>query len=199
MSNYLALAAVTAAFGRLITNAIQAVPNLSAAPELRIGRPPADPGFVGANLFLYRTAPSSHAATTTSPPSTSALALARPPQAALDLDYIISFYGNEMGLEPDRLMGSTIALLHAQPVLTAADIRAAIEAPGPHGVLAGADVDQQVEPVRLTLVPLTVEDMHHIWSLNGPPPYAISVAYTASTILLEADVSPRRAPAARRE
>jgi hypothetical protein len=192
MSSYLALAAVTAAFGRLITRAIQAVPSLSAAPELRIGRPPADPGFVGANLFLYRTAPCSHAATTTLPPSTSALALGRPPQAALDLDYLISFYGNEMGLEPHRLMGSTVALLYAQPVLTATDIRAAVAATGPSGVLAGADADQQVEPIRFTMVPLEVEDMHHVWSLCHGLPYAMSVAYTASTILLDASETPGR-------
>jgi hypothetical protein len=197
MSNYLALAAVTAAFGRLITRAIQAVPNLSAAPELRIGRPPANPGFVGANLFLYRTAPSRHAATTTSPPSTSALALVRGPQAALDVDYLISFYGSDVQFEPHRLMGSTVALLYAQPVLTAADIHAAVAASGPQGVLAGTDADQQVEPVRFTMVPLEVEDMHHIWSLCHGLPYAMSVAYTGSTILLDSGVPSGRAPPAR--
>ena len=198
MSNYLALAAVTAAFGRLITRALQAVPNLSAAPELRIGQPPADPGFVGANLFLYRTAPSAARRNDDLATRDAGGMPTRRPQAALDLDYMISFYGSDARLEPHRLMGSAVALLHAYPVLTAADIRAAIDARGADGVLAGADLDQQIEPVRFTMVPLGVEDMHRIWSLYYSLPYALSVAYTGSTVLLDADVAAGRAPPARR-
>lgn len=197
MSNYLALAAVTSGFARLITRAIQSVPNLSAAPELRIGRPPVDPGFVGANLFLYRTAPSRARRNDDLVSRDSGGAPVRRPQAALDLDYLISFYGSDARLEPHRLMGSTIALLHAYPLLTAADIRAAIDALGPDGVLLGADADQQIEPVRFTMAPLDIEQMHRVWSLYNALPYAMSVGYTGSTVLLDADVAPTRAPPAR--
>jgi hypothetical protein len=82
-------------------------------------------------------------------------------------------------------------------VLTAADIRAAVDSLGAQGVLAGADLDQQVEPVRFTMVSLDVDSMHRIWSLFYSVPYAMSVAYTASTVLLDADVAPGRAPPAR--
>jgi hypothetical protein len=197
MSNNLALAAVTAAFGRVISQALQAVPNLSAAPELRIGRPPLDISFVGANLFLYRVTPSASRRNEDLVTRASDGTLVRRPQLALDLDYLVSFYGSDAGLEPHRLMGSVVALLHASPLLTPATIHAAIAGSGPLGVLAGSDLDQQFEPVRLTLIPLDVENLHRVWSLFYSVPYAMSVAYTASTLLLDADMVPSRAPPAR--
>lgn len=197
MSNSLAIAAVTAAFGRVITLALQAVPNLSAAPELRIGRPPLDPAFVGANLFLYRVSPSPTRRNDDIATRNAEGVLVRRPQVALDLEYVVSFYGNEVGLEPHRLMGSVVALLHAWPVLTSRDVQATIAGSGPQGILAGADLDQQIEPVRFTLQPLDIENLHRVWSLFYTVPYALSVVYTGSTILLDADLAPSRAPPAR--
>jgi hypothetical protein len=197
MSNSLALAAVTAALGRVISQALQTVPNLSAAPEVRIGRPPLDVGFVGANLFLYRVSPSAARRNEDLVTRASDGTLVRRPQAALDLDYLVSFYGSDAGLEPHRLMGSVVALLHAAPLLTPAAIRAAIASSGPLGILAGSDLDQQLEPVRFTLAPLDVENLHRVWSLFYNVPYAMSVAYTASTLLLDADMVPSRPPPAR--
>jgi hypothetical protein len=197
MSNSLALAAVTAALGRVISQALHAVPNLSAAPELRIGRPPLDLNFVGANLFLYRVNPSTSRRNDDLATRASDGTLVRRPQAALDLDYLISFYGSDPGLEPHRLMGSVVALLHASPLLVPATIDAMIAGSGPLGVLAGSDLGQQQEPVRFSLVPLDVENLHRVWSLFYGVPFAMSVAYTASTVLLDADMVPSRSPPAR--
>jgi hypothetical protein len=197
MSNSLALAAVTAAFGRVISQALQAVPNLSAAPELRIGRPPHDANFVGANLFLYRVSPSAARRNEDLVTRASDGTLVRRPQAALDLDYLVSFYGSDSGLEPQRLMGSVVALLHGAPLLTPSAVHAAIASSGPLGILAGSDLDQQLEPVRFSLIPLDTESLHRVWSLFHHLPYSLSVAYTASTLLLDADMVPSRAPPAR--
>jgi hypothetical protein len=197
MSNYLAVAAITAAFGRIIANALQVVPNLSAAPELRIGRPPLDPSFVGANLFLYRATPSPTRRNDDLATRSADGSVVRRPQAAIDLDYMLTFYGSELGLEPQRLLGSVVALLHANPLITATEVRAAVNGGGVHAVLAGADLDRQMEPVRVTLNPLDVEDLHRVWSLFYSVPYAMSLAYTASTILLDADLPAVRAPLAR--
>jgi Pvc16 N-terminal domain/IPT/TIG domain len=68
---------------------------------------------------------------------------------------------------------------------------------GPLGVLAGSDLGQQLEPVRFTLVPLDIENLHRVWSLFHGIPFAMSVAYSASTVLLDADMVPSRAPPAR--
>lgn len=197
MSNSLALAAVTAAFGRVISQALQAVPNLSAAPELRIGRPPLDLNFVGANLFLYRVSPNPSRRNEDLATRAADGTLVRRPQLPLDLDYLVSFYGNDAAMEPHRLMGSVLALLHAAPLLTPTAIHAAIGSSGPLGILAGADLDQQPEPVRFTLAPLDIESLHRVWSLFYNVPYAMSVAYSASTILLDADMVPSRSPPAR--
>ena len=182
MSNGLALAAVTAALGRVISQALQAVPNLSAAPELRIGRPPVDAGFVGANLCLYRASPSLSHRNDLPARAPDGTPVGRSP-AALDLDYIVSCYGSDAALEPHRLMGSVVARLHATPLLTPPIIGAAIASAG--GILAGSDLDQQIEPLRVMLVPLDLESLHRVWSLIGAP-YSISVACTASGVLHDA-------------
>jgi hypothetical protein len=197
MSNYLAVAAITAAFGRLLSDAVLAVPNLSAAPEVRFGRPPMDPSFVGCNLFLYRTMPSPARRNDDLATRDAGGLVVRRPQAAIDLEYIVSFYGNELALEPHRLMGCVLSRMHAQPLVTAADIRAAINGAGPHGPLAGADLDQQLQPVRFTLNPLDVDALHRVWSLFYTVPFAMSLAYTGSTLLIDADIPVVRAPPAR--
>ena len=48
------------------------------------------------------------------------------PQAALDLHYLLTFYGNEAQLEPQRLLGSVVRTLHARPVLTRQQIQQTI-------------------------------------------------------------------------
>jgi hypothetical protein len=164
---------------------------------LRIGRPPHEANFVGANLFMYRVSPSAARRNDDLGTRASDGTLVRRPQAALDLDYLVSFYGSESGLEPQRLMGSVVALLHAVPLLTPSAIHAAIASSGPLGILAGSDLDQQLEPVRFSLIPLDTESLHRIWSLFHHLPYSLSVAYTASTLLLDADMVPSRAPPAR--
>lgn len=196
MSNYLSVATITAAFGKLLTDALQAVPNLSAQPELRIGRPPPDsPGsFVGANLFLYRATPSA-VRRNNNPATHSAGSASLRPQIAIDLDYIVTFYGSDLSLEPHRLMGSVIALMQAHPVLSAVEIRAVVGSGGPQGPLAGADLDLQAEPVRFTPNPLDLDNLHRLWSLFPGAPYAPSFAYTAPGILIEDVPAPARAPA----
>jgi uncharacterized protein DUF4255 len=194
MSNYLSVAVVTAAFAKLLTDAVQAVPNLSSPPECRVGLPPFDStGFVGANLLLYRVTPDAARRNDNLP--------TRPgggvrPQTAIELDYIVSFYGDDLRFEPHRLIGAVIAHMQAHPVLTALDIRAAIESGSPDGPLAGADLDQQPELVRLAPNPLDLDGLQDVWSLTSGVPFAPSLAYTASAILIDAATSEpvRRTP-----
>ena len=37
-------------------------------------------------------------------------------EVALNLDYLISFHGSELVMEPQRLLGSVISALHADPI-----------------------------------------------------------------------------------
>jgi hypothetical protein len=47
-------------------------------------------------------------------------------------------------------------------------------------------------PIRLTLQALNLESFYRIWSLFTQVPYALSVAYTASALMLQADLTPVR-------
>ena len=192
MSNYLGLATVTAAFGQMISEALHAVPDLSAAPELRVGRPPNDPAFVGANLFLYRVTPMAERRNDDLATRDGKGTLQRLPAAALCLDYIISFYGKDQALEPQRLMGSVIALLHAFPLLTPQQIRRVIDGEGAEGYLARSNLDQQPEPVRFSPTTLDSDGLYRVWSLFPSVPYAPSLTYNLSTVMISPELSPVR-------
>src|SRR5262249_56855515 len=79
----------------------------------------------GANLFLYQVSQNPYRATDDLPTRRSSGDVVQRPTAALDLHYLMSFYGDDLKLEPQRLLGSAIAFLHSQPQLTQAQIQAA--------------------------------------------------------------------------
>jgi len=197
VSNGLAIAAVTTAFSQRIAAALIAVPNLSSSPEVRLGRPGSDLNFVGANLFLYRASPNGARRNDDLTTRASDGAVVRRPQAALDLDYVISFHGDEATLEPQRLMGGVIAALHAAPILSPDEVRGVIAGAGPHGALAGADYGADAAPVRFVLQPQDMDTVHRLWALFPATPYALSVIYTGSAVVIDADVAPVRALPAR--
>lgn len=91
----------------------------------------------------------------------------------LDLDFLLSFYGDERTLVPQRLMATCIAALYRQPVLTAKAIAAAASAQFP-------DVDTaelpDVEAVNITFTRFTRDDLYRLWSAFRAP-FALSVGY----------------------
>lgn len=197
MSNYLAIATVSYTLAEVIQPSLQSVvPSAS----VRIGRPESTErlgtSFVGANLYLYRVEPNSAFRNADLTTRDSSGALLHRPQAALDLFYLISFYGNDLQLETQRMLGSTVALLHAQPVLTRERIREAIEhnARSATPFLAQSDLDRQVELVRLTPQSLTLEELSKLWTVFFQVTHALSISYQASVVLIESDGTPREVP-----
>ena len=92
-------------------------------------------------------------------------------------------------------MGSCMSRLHAQPVLTSTVIEQAVAAvlsTDPNHVLRDADLAEQVERVKLTALPLNLEELSRLWSMFVQVPYVLSVAYQASVVLIE---EPVEAPA----
>ena len=55
--------------------------------------------------------------------------------------------------------------------------------------LADADLADQVELVKLSPTPLSLEEMSKLWGVLGTP-YLLSLTYTATVVLIEADVTP---------
>ncbi len=183
MSDYLAIATVTAALASLVRNAMYDVPNLSNAPDVRIARPLADPNFVGAHIFLYRVAPNGFLRNEDLPTRNGDGRLVKRPSYAADLEYLISFYGNDQGFEPQRLLGRVVAALHAEPILTAERIRSTIENTP---VLAGSTLDRELQPVRIAPITLALEDLSRMWSVFYQTPYSLTLAYSASVVTIDA-------------
>lgn len=191
MSNYLAISTVTATLQKILQTAIQVDVEGARVTTVRpdgIGRSTPE---TGVNVYLYRVTPVNWR-NADLPTRRSTGELVKRPQIALDLNYIFTFYGNEVELEPQRLLGSVMRSLHARPILTPEIIRDTVE-DSTFRYLRGSDLADQLEQIKIMPLPLSTEDLSKIWSVFFQTPYALSVAYQVSAVLVESDEIPRRA------
>ena len=187
MSNYLAIATVTAALSRVLQAVIGAdVPGALVTTVRPDGSNSGVPD-TGVNVFLYQVTPNPHWHNNDLPTRRPDGTLVQRPQVALDLHYLLSFYGTEAELEPQRLLGSTVRTLHAKPVLTRQDIQNTISA---ISSLNTSDLAEEIESVKFTPIPLNLEELSKLWSVFFQTPYVLSMAYQASVVLISADVRP---------
>lgn len=188
VSSRLAIAAVTATLQSLLqAPAHTAVPGA----QVRTLRPDlllADRAAPGVNVFLYRVAPNASLRNAHLPTRRADGSLIQPPCVALDLAYVLSFLGSDELLEPQRLLGACIATLNAWSLLPRSEIAAAVNS-SLNGILAGADLADQIEQVKLNLVSLSTEEMSRLWNTFGSVPYQLSVIYEVSVVLVEADLT----------
>jgi hypothetical protein len=199
MSNALAIAAVTETLVQALTTNlvdVSMVPNAwvsSVTPDqtARLANP-------GVNIFLYQVTPNAAFRNADLPTRTADGKLLRKPQAALDLHYLLTFYGDETALEPQRLLGAVTLAFCANPVIARNIIQQAPVAPISHGQGPGATADSflenQSQLIRVTPVSLSLEEMSKLWSFLLKVDYVLSAAYVASVVLIEAD-DPTPAPA----
>ncbi|HEX2516120.1 MAG TPA: DUF4255 domain-containing protein [Chloroflexota bacterium] len=197
MSNYLAIATVTATLSHLLQSAAGSdVPGATVTttrPDGAAGDSPAP----AINLYLYQVSHNPTWRNKDLPTRRADGRLAQRPRVALDLHYLLSFYGNEAQLEPQRLLGSAVRTLHARPILTRAMIQETM-ADANFAFLAPSDLDDEEELVRFSPVPLTLDELSKLWSVFFQTRYAVSVAYEASVVLIETAETPRPAPPVRR-
>jgi hypothetical protein len=190
MSNYLAIATVTAALQQVLQTAVQKV---IAGSSVGFSRPNQqdDQKTPLVNVYLYQVTPNAAYRNECVPTRRSDGTLVRRPQAALDLHYIFTFHGSDDALVPQRLLGTVITTLESQPLLTSQDITNAI---GSYGVLKGSTLADQVERVKFTPTALSLEEFSKLWSVFFQVEYNLSAAYQASVVLMESDVTPQEAP-----
>jgi Pvc16 N-terminal domain len=182
MSNALAIATVTTALAQIVRTAAQSVVN---GADVLTGRP--DPNATPAHrihLFLYQVSPNTAMRNWDLPLRASEGGLVARPTAALDLHYLLAFYGSENELETQRMLGAVVRDLHSRPVLTRSMIQAAIAS---QTFLAGSNLVDAVEQVKFTPLGISLEEMSKIWSIFYQIPYALSVAYQGTVILIESD------------
>jgi hypothetical protein len=193
MSNYQAVATVTAALEQLLQGPIgHDVPGAKVStqrPEVRHGTS----GQPGVNIYLYQVVPNAALRNNDLPTRTSGGQVVRRPVEALDLHYLLSFYGDDRELEPQLVLGATLRTLHARPLITDELIQAVVDAANAttpvHPLLKATDLDQQVEVVKLAPLPLGLEELSKLWSVFFQTPYALSVAYQASVVLIEEELA----------
>lgn len=190
MSNFLAIATVTAAL-RQTLNAVVGIDVPGA--EVTTMRPD-EPKKVEphVNIYLYQVTPNAAWRNMDLPTRRNGGELVQRPQAALDLHYLLTFYGNEEKLEPQRLLGSVVRTLHRMPIITRQVIRDTITNPL-FDFLAGSDLADGVELVKLTPTPLSTEELSKLWSVFFQTPYALSIAYQGTVVLIESEDVPQRA------
>lgn len=182
MSNYLAIATVTTALKKLLQAGIsQDVPGA----QITTVRPDVAGGNISGaciNLFLYHAMPNAawrNADLRTRRPKGE---LVKHGQASLDLYYLLTFYGNEQRLEPQRLMGSAVQTLVDQPHLTQPMIQ---ETVGSTPDLADSSLGDQMQMVRFFPAEITTEELSRIWSVFFQIPYSLSFAYQGTAVIIQ--------------
>ena len=176
MSNHQAIAAVTATLRSLLNRGL-GVNDVTVRPPDRVST---NNGASHLNLFLYQTAQNAALRNMSIPP------LAKPgesgtPPLSLNLYYLITVYGaddvNE-DLASHQLLGRAMNVLHDHPLLGAQEIQDAT------GGITGSDLHNQIERIRITPQPMTLEEMSKLWA-TFQTNYRISAAYEVAVVLIE--------------
>lgn len=191
MSNFYAVGAVTATIAYVLRGVGDAVQGAG----VHFNRPDRlrddlTVGEAGVNIYLYKIDPDPSFRNADLPFTWTDGQPAALPQAALDLNYLVSFYGDDTRFEPQRLLGWTEAALHREAVLTPDTINAAINTSTYKPYVGEADLAQQLPQVRINPLSLSLEDMSKIWSVFFQTQYLLSVAYQASVVLVVPEESP---------
>ncbi|MGH8611953.1 MAG: DUF4255 domain-containing protein [Gammaproteobacteria bacterium] len=187
MSNYLAIATVTAALGQIVHNAAQS--SGVGSVGLDFGRPTAPGDGQTARkvqIYLYQVTPNAAIRNSDLPTRGPDGKLVERPQAALDLHYLLAFYGSQQTLEPERMLGAVARNLHARPLLSRQAIQDAISN---HPELNGSNLADAIERVRFTPAAISLDELSKLWSVFFQTPHALSVVYHANVVLIEAEES----------
>ncbi len=182
MSNALAIAAITATMRNLLENVNQGT-GLDRTNVAITTKPPdkaRDSNGTGnqLNLFLYQVLPNAAWRNMDIPQRIKPGETAIPP-LALNLYYMLTAYGDgdddSLG---HRLLGHAVSIMYDHPLLGSQEIKDAL----PSDI--DSDLENQIERVRITLQPLSVEEIFRLWS-GFLTQYRISVSYEVAVVLID--------------
>ena len=195
MSDFRVIAAATLTLQNLLLDAIrEPAPGATVKtgpPEVRA---PEEVGEGLINIFLYKVEPNRVWRNEDLPYRRSDGSLVRRPQVAVDVHYLLSFYGDERRKIPYLLMGLTMSALHAEAYPS---LRHMPRTDGVDGAedgddpvaasLAGSGLEHQTHPLSFTFMPLSHDELIPLFSQI---PFVMSVAYRGSVLLIEPLVTP---------
>jgi len=200
MSNYLAIATVTATLSQLIYAAVSNDVNGATVTTVRPDEAANESGQAKVNVYLYQITPNAALRNDDLPTRRVDGTLAQRPKIALDLSYLLTFYGDEPTLIPQRLLGSAVRTLHSEPVLTRERILAVTNPPpppsnqpppsNPYPFLSTSTLANDVELVKFTPIPLSLEELSKLWSVFLQTSYTLSVPYLATVVVIESEQAP---------
>ena len=188
MSNALAVAACTATLRNLLLNGIPALD--SELSDLEVTTQPLDLARKNVtksqlNVFLYQTVVNAAWRNQDMPRQVRPGETGMPP-LALNLHYLFTAYGrgeSDNDALSHRVLGSAMSVMHDHPLLTRSEI-------GP--ALPGNDLGEQFERVKITPLPLPIDDMSKLWMVFQTQ-YRVSAAYEVTVVLIDSR-TPVRAP-----
>lgn len=197
MSDYRAIAAVTATLRQLIEEAVSTVPGVGNV-KITTSRPDAvqstGTSYEGVNIYLYQVQPNAAFRNSDLPTRSANGNLVQRSSIGLDLSYLLNFYGNDDALTSQLLLGRIVGALHSRPVLTREAIADMVaRAPNESTIpdyLSESDLEEQVELVKFTPVTLDLEELSKLWSVFFQTPYTLSMAYYASVVLIDGEHTP---------
>jgi hypothetical protein len=181
----------------LLADRVEPPPNVASVP-VTVSTPQADPNAAPAaeptrlNLFLYRITENEHLKNQESPGRGHPGTYGHPP-LCLNLHYLLTAYGStdDQGFFNESrahfVLGSAMRVLHDHAELT--DRVVTVRTPSGEPVLDPALLEQP-EPVRLTLEPLSLDDLTKVWTALTLP-YRLSAAYDVRVARIESR-RPRR-------
>ena len=196
MSNYLAIATVTAALYQILIGPVQtAVPGAA----VRFRRPDRTSGQEGTphlNVYLYQVTPNA-AWRNVDLPSVGpdgSTRLQNPP-LALDLHYLLTAYASK-DTQAEALLGFAVLMMHENPVLPRSQISSALNdlaSSNPPSnplakVLSSSGLADQIEMLKITPSTLGREEMAWIWTALKAD-YRPTFAFDVSVALLESPLA----------
>ncbi len=129
------------------------------------------------NLFLYATRVNTAFSNGPMPGQVSRGESGTPP-LALILKYLITAYGaNDDDISGQGLMGQAMSTLHDHPVMGPSDIE---------GIAPDSDLQNQIERLRITPDPLSLDDMSKLWN-SFQTEYRLSTGYEVSVVLIDSN------------
>ncbi len=179
MSNASAIAAVTATLQAILGTEITSDPNLNdtTVTALPLDKARGTNTANQLNIFLYQVLPNAAWRSIDMPKTVRSGETGMPP-LALDLHYLITAFGRENdSTQPfdHHLLGKAMSVLYDHALLGPDEIKIAFP---------GSGVESQPDRVRITLQPLSVEDISKLW-MGFATQYRVSVGYDVSVTLID--------------
>jgi Pvc16 N-terminal domain len=179
MSNSNAIAAVTATLQAILGTEIAADPDLNdtTVTALPLDKARGTTTTNQLNLFLYQVLPNAAWRNMDMPKSVRPGETGMSP-LALDLHYLITAFGRENDTSQPfdhHLLGKAMSVLKDHALLGPEEIQTAFP---------GSGLESQPDRVRITLQPLSVEDISKLW-MGFATQYRVSVGYDVSVTLID--------------